>query len=388
MPVAPFAVEDDQVQLTWPWLPREDLTVEVGPARAELGAAPPSVLRRKGRRPRRLGQGPVGPGAVTLGGLEPDTAYDITVSGPRSPRTRVGRLRTLERPAGTLTARFATINDLHLGDRAFGGLMTIVERSPLPGGTAPYAERAARAAIAEAGDWGAERLIVKGDLTRDSEPVEFREAARLLAPVPMPVDLILGNHDVRHGIDGPGILGALGVETTVRTRAVDLPGLRLVLTHTPVPSERRGRLGRRALQQVVDLAGDAPGAAMVVLHHAPQRHRLPTHYPPGLYFEESRPFLARLRAANPRTVLVAGHTHRNRTIVVDGLPVIEVGATKDYPGAWAGYAVHEGGLRQVVRRIADPGVLAWTEASGRALYGVWGRWSTGTLADRCWSRTW
>ena len=68
--------------------------------------------------------------------------------------------------------------------------------------------------------------------------------------------------------------------------------------------------------------------------------------------------------------------------------VTEVGSPKDYPGTWGGYVVHEGGIRQVVRRIAEPDVIAWTEYTRRAVGGVWGLWSPGSLSDRCWSHTW
>jgi hypothetical protein len=68
--------------------------------------------------------------------------------------------------------------------------------------------------------------------------------------------------------------------------------------------------------------------------------------------------------------------------------VTEVGSVKDHPGTWAGYVVHEGGIRQVVRRVMAPDVLGWTEATKRALFGVWGRWSPGSLDDRCISHPW
>ena len=59
-----------------------------------------------------------------------------------------------------------------------------------------------------------------------------------------------------------------------------------------------------------------------------------------------------------------------------------------YGGTWAGYVVHEGGIRQVVRRVAAPAAIRWTEETKRALLGVWGRWSPGRLDDRCLSHTW
>ncbi len=85
-----------------------------------------------------------------------------------------------------------------------------------------------------------------------------------------------------------------------------------------------------------------------------------------------------LAAANPATLIVAGHTHRNRRYPVRGLTVSEVGSTKDYPGVWAGYSIYEGGIRQVVYRVAEPAAIAWTELTRRALGGIWGLVEPGT----------
>jgi Icc protein len=68
--------------------------------------------------------------------------------------------------------------------------------------------------------------------------------------------------------------------------------------------------------------------------------------------------------------------------------VTEVGSTKDYPGVWAGYKVFEGGIIQLVRRTSDPDVMAWTEATRRAVNGQWRRWSPGRMADRCFTVDW
>lgn len=399
-----FAVEDRSVQMTWGWLPATDLSVEVGGSAIALPDAAPAFLRRQGRRPHQIGRGPVGPGAVTVDGLEPSTTYDVTVQGPGHPRRRVGRVTTLVPPPGRLTARFATINDTHLGDRGFGGLGTMTDVIPLPSGLDPYPERCARAAIAEAAAWGSELILAKGDLTRDSEPVEFHEVGRMLADSPVPVGVILGNHDVRHRTSGPAILARYGITVAETATAVDLPGLRIILAHTPVPTERRGRLGKRQLDRIADLAAGAPsadegagngsrhrgrpGPVVVAVHHAPQRTAVATHYPPGLYAAESQRFVAALHEANPTSIIIAGHTHRNRCYRINGVMVSEIGSTKDYPGQWAGYAVHEGGIRQVVRRIASPPVMAWTEATRHALFGLWGLWAPSSRAQRCWVRAW
>ena len=67
----------------------------------------------------------------------------------------------------------------------------------------------------------------------------------------------------------------------------------------------------------------------------------------------------------------AGHTHRHRVRRVDGVPSIEVGCVKDFPGTWAEYRVHDGGILQVVHRMSSPEALAWSE-SCRGLYADFG----------------
>ena len=63
--------------------------------------------------------------------------------------------------------------------------------------------------------------------------------------------------------------------------------------------------------------------------------------------------------------------------------IVTTGSPKDYPGAWTGYAVHEGGVRQVVRRVAAPDCMARTERTGRALAGGWALTSPGMRSHRC-----
>ena len=83
----------------------------------------------------------------------------------------------------------------------------------------------------------------------------------------------------------------------------------------------------------------------------------------------------------------AGHTHRHRVRLAGGrVPSIEVGCVKDFPGTWAEYRVHDGGILQVVHRISTPAALAWSEQC-RTLYSDFGldyaHYALGTLADRC-----
>ena len=69
-----------------------------------------------------------------------------------------------------------------------------------------------------------------------------------------------------------------------------------------------------------------------------------------------------------------------------GIPSIEVGCTKDFPGTWAEYRVFDGGIMQVVHRMSSSEALAWSEPC-RGLYSDfdidYGAYALGEIADRC-----
>lgn len=323
------------------------------------------------------------PGSVVLEGLAPGTGYTLSAGGREA-----GRFATLASPPGRLLSRFATISDLHVGEPWFGAVLHIAE-GRRPEGTEPYAVRCARAAVAEAVAWGAEVVVVKGDLTYSGSRAELEEVGRLLAAAPVPLEVVPGNHDVApQGSDMRAVLAAQGLRIPSQPWCRDLPGVRLVLGLSAVPGSKGGKVGGEQRRAVVDLAGASPAAAFVVFHHYPQRFERANIYPPGIPVSQARPLLDALAAANPATLVTSGHTHRHRRHRHGPLVVTETGSTKDYPGTWAGYAVHEGGIRQVVRRVAAPDCIAWTERTRRAVGGLWGHWSPGTLAQRCFTHPW
>lgn len=390
--ISVFAIEDTAIQITWRALPAPAVSFEIGGQTMPATASPPAFLRRRGRPPRKLVRNTHaygGPGAVTIEGLTPSTTYDLTVESPGGQRRLVERLTTLPPPPGRLLSKFATISDLHIGERGFGISHTIEDVFPLPENGESYTLRCARAALDEAERWGAEAVIVKGDLTGDGEPVEFREVGRLLAGVTIPVEVTLGNHEFHDRMSDPfSLLAEAGIKVPTEPWALDLPGVRVILGHTWVPQKRFGQMPSEQRRQIVDLAAEAPAAAFVALHHQPQRWRIANQYPPGIPGPEAVALLDALAAVNPATLIASGHTHRHRLHHHGPLLAVEVGSTKDYPGTWAGYAVHEGGIRQVVRRIAAPSAIAWTESTYWALGGVWGWWAPGAMDDRCFTHAW
>lgn len=367
-PLSVFAVEDTTAQLTWGTLPEGPLLVHAGGA---------SVM---------VGEGG-GPGAALLTGLAPGADLDLEADAGEGPIRWLGPLRTLAPPPGRELFRFATVNDIHLGDPRFGRFPMVKHPDDDADGSPPP-ERCLEAAVGELTAWGAQLIVAKGDITDHGSVEEWETAAKLLAGPGLPVEAMLGNHDVSTGaVDGTEILADAGIALSWGApQARDFPGFRLVLTDTTIAGNNRGT-GLR-LGDVAALVGETDGPAVVALHHHPQRHRAMTHPPRGIPGNEAMPFLDTVAAANPATLVIAGHSHRHRRHRWGPLTIAEVGSPQDYPGTWAGYVVHEGGIRQVVRRVADPQAIAWTESTRDCFLGLWGRWSPGTRDQRCFSLTW
>ena len=359
-----FAVEDDRAQVTWASLPAGSHTFRAGPAVAEV------TISESGE-----------PGAVDLTGLVPAREYELTLDGKSA-----GRFRTLPAPPGEEVFRFATVNDCHVGEHAFGFLRTIRERPELD---EPYPTRCLRAALLEAAAWGAAHVVVKGDLTNMNRASELETAGEILRESGLGVSAVLGNHDVtKRGINARQALANYGIEIDLKPQAVDLPGIRLVLVQSARRGFSRGFLDDVQVEGAAALVAESPAPVFLVLHHPLQRIERNLVWPPGVPGSEAGPFLEAITAASPNVVIASGHSHRNRFRKVGPIPLVQTGSTKDFPGAWAGYAVHEGGIRQVVRRTTAPDVMRWTDQSRRAVLGAWPVWSSGLRSWRCFTHRW
>jgi predicted phosphodiesterase len=375
-----WAVEDDSIQVTWGLLPPGPIA-----ARVSVGADP-KLARSPGEQRELSVDHNGGPGSLVIDGLPAGRSVSISLlweGGSTELSTS-----TLRPPPGQQLCRFATISDLHLGSRRWGALKTMVDRS---GRSVPFPFRCASAAVEEALAWGCELLIIKGDAANHELAEDFDQVGRLADLFPeLPMLLIPGNHDVDNGgTTIPLTVGRRALPYNRSTGHLDLPGVRVVVADTTVPGMGRGSLDRVA-EPILDAVGDADDdrAAFVALHHQLQESRIPRYWPRGVDHPSSVRFLDRLAGIGKPVTVSSGHTHRNRTRDHRGVLVTEVASTKDWPAVWAGYAIHEGGIRQVVRRIARPDAIEWAEYSRRAVAGLWASWSPGPVDQRCLSRVW
>jgi predicted phosphodiesterase len=303
--------------------------------------------------------------------LEPDTVYELDGFA----------FRTLARPPGERLATFATVNDVHFGEVECG-IMDGLELGPtftVADGEEPYPETMNRGAIHEIELLDPAVVVAKGDLTADGTAEQYRDFLTFYGDAFG--DRLVhtrGNHDV-HGDD---------VVAAEPTQRVDLPGAVLAVLDTSLPGAAGGRVTGEQLEWLHDLAADTDGPVYLFGHHhvwSPDSVRNP-----GAYFgidpDDSVRLVEVVAARSNIRGYFCGHTHRNRVRHISisrDVPWVEVACVKDFPGAWAEYRVHEGGLLQVFHRISTPEAMVWTEKTRAMFAGMYFGYSFGDLGDRC-----
>ena len=107
-----------------------------------------------------------------------------------------------------------------------------------------------------------------------------------------------------------------------------------------------------------ELAADVTGPVLVFGHH-PVWNLDAAHVDPhyAIARDDSLAFAQLVARRESIVGYFAGtrtRTGSSVSVARRAIPLVEVGCTKDYPGAWAEYRVYEGGYTQVVRRVTEP----------------------------------
>lgn len=310
---------------------------------------------------------------VLVDGLEPATSYEHEGVA----------FRTLDRPPGALRCRLATVNDVHFGE-VEAGRVGSSELGPVrraAPGALPYPEVMNRSAAAElvALDRraGLAAVIAKGDLTSTGDAEEFAAFERCYrTPFGARLHAVRGNHDC-----------ADGHHEYAGDRWIELDGVAVALLDTTVPGHGHGHLDESQLDWLDALTAAADDPVIVMGHH-PQYLGAPGDDATfSLTAQVSRDLDDVFRRRPAIVAYTAGHTHRHRVQTAGrGIPSIEVGCVKDFPGSWAEYEVYDGGILQIAHRISSPEALKWSERC-RDLYADFGidysAYALGDLADRC-----
>jgi Icc protein len=158
-------------------------------------------------------------------------------------------------------------------------------------------------------------VIVTGDIANSGDPAEHALALELLAPLPMPVHRLAGNHDLFEE----------------RTRyAADARGVRIVACDTSIAGRDDGTLELDWLAE--RLAEDRATPTIVAMHHPPLLTGLAWLDEIGLPADD-RAALGELLAAAPNVKrVVAGHVHSVIHGTLGGCGVITCASTNIQSG--------------------------------------------------------
>ncbi len=217
-------------------------------------------------------------------------------------------------------------------------------------------------AMAQAHAYGADVILVTGDLVNNEREDEYAALAEAIVDPPAPLYLMPGNHDER------GQLKRMFPHHTYLPREgplhftiEDFP-VRIVALDDVVPGETHGLLRRSGAEWLEStLSAERERPTIVALHHPPfLTHDLLFDTIGLLDAEEFATVIARHRQV---LRIVCGHHHRVALGQVAHAPVIVAPST-----SWVyGLAMDEG--QQIAPRTSEqPGWMlhAWTPAGGLA----------------------
>ena len=306
---------------------------------------------------------------IRLENLEPDTDHAHEHIG----------FRTLPTPAGRLLCRFATVNDVHFGETECGRIDDLTEGPIMRAepGERPYPLTMNEAAVAEMRAIDPAAVIVKGDLTEDGTPEEFAAFRETYGVFGNRLHTVRGNHDSYRG-------------QTEHTgdKWIEMPGIAVALLDTARPAMATGRIDSEQFDWL-DAQLSACTTPVIVMGHHQQWVEGPRSDDYFGLHPDCSDELSDMCARHANVIAyTAGHTHRHRvrTMPRAHIPTVEIGCVKDFPGTWAEYRVHEGGVMQVVHRISSREALAWSNRC-RHLYSDFGTdyqsYAMGTLEERC-----
>jgi 3',5'-cyclic AMP phosphodiesterase CpdA len=154
-------------------------------------------------------------------------------------------------------------------------------------------------------------VLVTGDLADTGAPAEYERVRELLAPLPMPVHVLGGNHDDRAALRSAFPLDGDGEYRYV----TEVGDVRLVVCDSSVPRRPEGRLDVAWLEAQLD----APRVA-VAMHHPPFMVGMPALDEIALGADDAAA-LATLLERSPQVLgVLCGHTHRAAFTVFGGRP--------------------------------------------------------------------
>lgn len=172
-------------------------------------------------------------------------------------------------------------------------------------------------------------VLVSGDLADSPGAREYERVRELLAPLPMPVFVLGGNHDDRDAIrEYFALNGSTGQAGEPFRYSAAIGGIRLVVCDSTIPGRDVGQFDlEHRVWLEAELAADNATPTIVAMHHLPVLTGIRPLDDVGMP-EVDRHALADVLAVNPQVRrVVSGHVHRAAFDVLGGCGVVACPST-------------------------------------------------------------
>ena len=238
-----------------------------------------------------------------------------------------------------MTLKFVVMSDLHLMPK--GELSMTLD-------TGARLEEAVNAVVERYAD--ADFCILAGDLADLGQPQAYEHLKAIIARLPIPVHITLGNHDRR-----PAFLDIFGndfaaAETGKVDKVIDIKGYRVILLDSSEPGRVDGVLEGVQLDWLrARLAEALDRPVIVVLHHNANALHIRSD---DIRILEPAAFIAVLKTHPDIRQVIAGHVHITSTASWHGLPFTTLA------GGHYSVSFNVDQPEAPIRRIDGPGQMA------------------------------
>ncbi|WP_423067824.1 metallophosphoesterase [Devosia sp. CN2-171] len=205
-----------------------------------------------------------------------------------------------------MTLKFIVMSDLHLVPE--GELSMTLD-------TGTRLEAAVDAVVARYGD--ADFCVLAGDLADLGQPAAYERLQKIIARLPIPVFITLGNHDDRSTFFD--VFGAhYAAETGKVDKVIDARGYRVILLDSSEPGRVDGVLEANQIEWLMArLAEAADRPVIVILHHNANALHINSD---SIRILEPDAFVEALKTHPDVRQVIAGHVHLTSTASYRGLP--------------------------------------------------------------------
>ena len=235
-----------------------------------------------------------------------------------------------------MTLKFVVLSDLHVMPE--GELSMTLD-------TGARLQTAVEAIVARYGN--ADFCVLAGDLADLGQPAAYERLQALVARLPIPVHITLGNHDHRDSF--LSVFGMSHVAATGKVdKVIDIKGYRVILLDSSEPGRVDGVLTATQIGWLHERLAEAMDRPVVViLHHNANALHIESD---DIRILEPDAFIDALKTHPDIRQVIAGHVHLTSTATWRGLPFTTLSGghyscTVDQPHV-------------PMRRLTGPGQLA------------------------------